>query len=95
MLPGQTCQIIRMVPEKEGHIVDLQWAIPPQQQLYRSSPCGYLGHLLGWGYTDAWAVVLTSPSMHTSVHAEISHLGSGQGARMIGQWVVCRSAAAV
>ena len=52
MLPGQTCQIIRMVPEKEGHIIDLQWAIPPQQQLYRSSPCGYLGHLLGWGYDD-------------------------------------------
>ena len=47
VLPGQTAQIIQMVPEKEGHIIDLQWAIPPQQQLYRASPCGYLGHLLG------------------------------------------------
>ena len=35
------------VPEKEGHVIDLQWAIPPQQKLYRASPCGYLGHLLG------------------------------------------------
>ena len=94
MLPGQTCQIIRMVPEKEGHIVDLQWAIPPQQQLYRSSPCGYLGHLLGWGYSDDGALVLTSPSMHTSVHAEVSHLGSGQGAQMFGQCVVCRGTGA-
>ncbi len=47
VLPGQTAQIIRMVPEKEGHVIDLQWAIPPQQKLYRASPCGYLGHLLG------------------------------------------------
>lgn len=47
ILPGQTAQIIRMVPEKEGHVIDLQWAIPPQQKLYRASPCGYLGHLLG------------------------------------------------
>ena len=47
VLPGQTAQIIRMVPEKEGHIIDMQWAIPPQQPLYRASPCGYLGHLLG------------------------------------------------
>ena len=40
-------QILRVVPEREGHRLDLQWAVPPEQQVYRAAPCAYLGHLIG------------------------------------------------
>ena len=40
-------QILRVVPEREGHRADLQWAVPPEQAVYRAAPCAYLGHLIG------------------------------------------------
>ena len=43
----QTGQLLRVVPQREGHRLDLQWAVPPEQHVYRATPCGYLGHLIG------------------------------------------------
>ncbi|CAK0787227.1 hypothetical protein CVIRNUC_010443 [Coccomyxa viridis] len=74
VLPGQTAQIIRMVPEKEGHIIDMQWAIPPQQPLYRASPCGYLGHLLGHEGSGSILAHLKEQGWATSLSA-----GEGSG----------------
>lgn len=39
--------IIRMVPEREGHAVEIQWATLSEQTYYVSSPCAYISHLLG------------------------------------------------
>ena len=39
--------MLRVVPEREGHRLDLQWAVPPEQRVYRAAPCAYLGHLIG------------------------------------------------
>ena len=37
-----------MVPEGDRHVVELQWAVPPEQRLYREAPASYLSHLLGY-----------------------------------------------
>lgn len=39
--------IIRMVPEREGHAVEIQWATLSEQMYYVSAPCAYISHLLG------------------------------------------------
>ena len=36
-----------VVPEKEGHTLELQWAIPAQQPLYATAPSNYVSHCLG------------------------------------------------
>ncbi|EIE20423.1 hypothetical protein COCSUDRAFT_30601 [Coccomyxa subellipsoidea C-169] len=54
----QTGQLLRVVPQKEGHRLDLQWAVPPEQTVYRVTPCGYLGHLIGHeGFGSPFAVL--------------------------------------
>jgi secreted Zn-dependent insulinase-like peptidase len=40
-------RLIRLVPEKDGHSLQLQWSVPPETPAYRAAPCGYLSHLLG------------------------------------------------
>ena len=47
MTEAQAGQLIRMVPEKDGHMLDIQWAVPSEIRAYRHGPCGYLSHLLG------------------------------------------------
>ena len=39
--------LIRMVPEKEGHAIELQWPTLPEAPHYREAPSSYLSHLLG------------------------------------------------
>lgn len=86
VLPGQTAQIIQMVPEKEGHIIDLQWAIPPQQQLYRASPCGYLGHLLGW-VANPIAAPKPEHQRHEATAECAQHSTSDQSGPQTSVWV--------
>eukprot|EP00887_Chlorella_sp_A99_P007901 scaffold12.g7901.t1 len=45
--PAQCGVLIRMVPEKDGHSVELQWPTLPEQQHYRAAPSHYVSHLLG------------------------------------------------
>ena len=40
-------QLVRVVPEGDRHVIELQWAVPPEQRLYREAPAAYLSHLLG------------------------------------------------
>ena len=44
---------MRVVPESDRHVVELQWAVPPEQSLYREAPAAYLSHLLGCGLKAA------------------------------------------
>jgi len=39
--------LIKVVPEKRWHTVEVQWIVPPERPNYRSQPCGSLSHLLG------------------------------------------------
>ena len=41
-------QLVRVVPQREGHSLELHWAIPPQQPQWRSRPAEYLSHLIGY-----------------------------------------------
>ena len=41
-------QLVRVVPEGERHVVELQWVVPPEQRLYQEAPASYLSHLLGY-----------------------------------------------
>ena len=38
----QTSKVIRVVPERDGHRVELQWAVPPETEAYKVFPCSYL-----------------------------------------------------
>jgi len=40
-------QLVRVLPEGERHVLELQWVVPPEQRLYREAPAAYLSHLLG------------------------------------------------
>lgn len=47
MTEGQLGQLLRLVPERERHMVELQWSVPSEAAGYRQAPCAYLSHLLG------------------------------------------------
>jgi secreted Zn-dependent insulinase-like peptidase len=39
--------LMRVVPIKESHTLEVTWDIPPTEALYRKAPTNYLSHLLG------------------------------------------------
>ena len=41
------CKVIKVVPIRNVHRLDLQWLIPPESEVYRFTPCHYLSHLIG------------------------------------------------
>lgn len=47
MSEGQLGNLLRVVPERERHMVELQWSVPSEVAAYRQAPCAYLSHLLG------------------------------------------------
>ncbi|PSC73920.1 Zinc-peroxisomal [Micractinium conductrix] len=47
VLPEQAGLLIRMVPERTGHSIELQWPTVAEQQHYRAAPSHYVSHLLG------------------------------------------------
>ena len=47
--PGQQGLLLKVVPEKDFHSLEVQWVAPPEIAAYRAQPCGYLSHLLGCG----------------------------------------------
>ena len=40
-------KLLRVVPVKDGHVLEMHWDIPPTDQLYKEAPSQYLSHLLG------------------------------------------------
>ncbi|KAK9803974.1 hypothetical protein WJX72_009535 [[Myrmecia] bisecta] len=44
---AQMGKLLKVVPQKDGHTLELQWSVPSEQQNYRAAPCSYLSHLLG------------------------------------------------
>lgn len=35
-------KLLKVVPERDGHRLELQWAVPPETQAYKVFPCSYL-----------------------------------------------------
>lgn len=52
MTEAQLGQLLRVVPEKDRNVIELQWSVPSEGAAYRTAPCGYLSHLLG---CESWA----------------------------------------
>ena len=42
MTQEQTSKLIKVVPETDGHRVELQWAVAPESKAYKVFPCSYL-----------------------------------------------------
>lgn len=42
MTDEQKGLLIKMVPERDGHRLELQWSVPPESQAYKIFPCSYL-----------------------------------------------------
>ena len=45
--PAQEGRLLRMLPQRDGHSIELQWATLPEQRYYRAAPLQYVSHLLG------------------------------------------------
>ncbi|CAK7342588.1 unnamed protein product [Dovyalis caffra] len=58
--PGQPCSsehlqiLVRSVPIKQGHKLNIVWPITPGILHYKEAPCRYLGHLIGHELEDAF-----------------------------------------
>ena len=39
---AETSKLMKVVPERDGHTVELQWAVPPESKAYKVFPCSYL-----------------------------------------------------
>ncbi len=42
MTQAETSKLLKVVPERDGHRVELQWAVPPESKAYKVFPCTYL-----------------------------------------------------
>lgn len=40
--------LMKAVPERSGHTLELQWRVEPELKHYDAAPCQYFSHLLGW-----------------------------------------------
>lgn len=50
--------MLRVVPVKEGHVLELDWDIPSTDHLYKQAPSHYISHLLGHeGQGSAFALL--------------------------------------
>lgn len=46
-LPEHLGRLLKVVPQKDGHVVQLDWQVPSSFREYASTPSSYLSHLLG------------------------------------------------
>ena len=42
MTEEQKGVMIKVVPERDGHRLELQWSVPPESKTYKIFPCSYL-----------------------------------------------------
>ena len=42
MTQAEMGKLIKVVPERDGHRVELQWAVPPESKACKVFPCSYL-----------------------------------------------------
>lgn len=73
--PGQPCAsehlqtLVKIVPIKEGHKLDIGWPISPSIHCYKEGPCRYLGHLIGHEAEGSLFYVLKMLGWATSLSA--------------------------
>ena len=46
-LDRQLRQLLKVVPVREGHALELYWQTPPAWKQYKSCPLNFISHLLG------------------------------------------------
>ena len=51
MTEQQTGKLLKVVPERDGHRLELQWAVPPETKAYKVFPCSYLRYTAHSVYT--------------------------------------------
>lgn len=66
--------LIRVVPIKESHTLEIQWDIPPTETLYRQAPTNYISHLMGHEGAGSAFALLKARGLATSLTA-----GEGSG----------------
>lgn len=37
--------LLKVVPERDGHRLELQWSVPPESEAYKTFPCSYLRYV--------------------------------------------------
>ena len=42
MTAEQSGKLLQVVPEMDGHRLELQWAVAPETKAYKTFPCSYL-----------------------------------------------------
>lgn len=72
--------LVRVVPIKESHTIEVTWDIPPTDQLYRQAPTNYLSHLLGHEGAGSAFALLKARGLATALSAgETWGQGGGHG----------------
>jgi insulysin len=61
--------LVRVVPIKESHTIEVSWDIPPTDQLYRQAPTNYLSHLLGHEGAGSAFALLKARGLATALSA--------------------------
>ena len=47
MTEGQCGTLLRLVPQRDTHTIELQWPTLPESKHYAEAPSHYVSHLLG------------------------------------------------
>ena len=56
--------LIKVVPERDGHRLELQWSVPPESHAYKTFPCSYLRCADCMVYKDMIQLVWAQPVIH-------------------------------
>jgi secreted Zn-dependent insulinase-like peptidase len=63
--------LVRVVPIKDTHTLELTWDIPPTEALYRQAPTNYLSHLLGHEGAGSAFALLKARGLATALSAGV------------------------
>lgn len=63
--------LVRVVPIKESHTLEVTWDIPPTESLYRKAPTNYLSHLLGHEGAGSAFALLKARGLATALSAGV------------------------
>jgi hypothetical protein len=61
--------LVRVVPVKDAHSLELSWDVPPTEPLYRQAPTHYLSHLLGHEGAGSAFALLKARGLATGLSA--------------------------
>lgn len=68
-LPEHVGTLLKVVPERDGNVLELLWAVPPSRREYRAGALDYLSFLLGHEGTGTACAALKRAGLITSLVA--------------------------